>query len=356
MEDVISVIIPIHNAEKYLDRILEEVTFQTDANLDVVLIDDGSTDQSLQICKNWEQRDTRIRAFSQEASGVSAARNRGLQLSKGSYITFLDADDEIEPDYVECLYNAFAVFRKQHQMEADFTVCGYRTVSLDSKEKPDTKEPDQEKDFLKYKTGAVHLPGKETYADRGIMEALFTDEGFFSAVWNKMFRRETLLTEAGDWILFTEDIHIAEDTLWLTKVLKNARYGAVVQRPLYTWIRRTESATGGQKGVEISLDPEKMSVIRAYKLMTEELKSYDSNLSHYTQKVYMGLLRDFLVEAYRQKNGKIVKKLMKQAIREQADFPRKNVQDGLFLTKYRICLDLIRRRAPVRLLEKVSEA
>lgn len=339
MSDVISVIIPIHNAERYLDRLLQEVTSQTYQNLDILLIDDGSTDQSLSACQKWAETDSRIRVLTQEPSGVSKARNRGLQHAKGTYITFLDADDEIRADFLNSLYQAFEDFRAQHHLEAGLTVCGYRIVIEDSG-----------------KEGESKLPEHETYAGRGIMEALFKDEGFFSAVWNKMFRRDVLLDAKGEWILFEQDVRIAEDTLWLTRVLKHVQYSAAVQRPLYTWIRRGESATGGQSSVEITLQPKNMSAIKAYFLMTKELKSYDAELSHYTQKIYMGLLRDFLVEAYRQKNEPVLKRLMKRARKEQAVFPRKNVQDGLFLTKYRICLDLIRQRTPVRLVEKVSGA
>lgn len=344
MSELISVIIPVHNAEPYIDRLLKEAVEQSYHNLEVLLIDDGSTDESLKICRDWAKRDARIRIFEEEAAGVSHARNIGLRNSLGDYITFFDADDEVDPDFIDSLYQSFEEFEAQHHLKAGMTVCGYRTLM----KRADT---DSEKAEVKAK---VQLPKKETYAGRGMVEALFTDEGFFSAVWNKMFRREILIDKDGKMILFDEDVKIAEDTLWLTRVLQRAGYGAAVERPLYTWIRRTESATGGKESVQIILNERDLSVVRAYHLMTKELESYDKALSHYTQKVYMGLLRDFLIEAYRLKDEKLVKRLMKQAIREERRFPRRNPEDGLFLAKYRLCLDLIQRKAPSAMLEKLN--
>lgn len=104
MNELISVIIPVYNAAAYLDNCLESVLGQTYRNTEIVLINDGSTDGSGEICENWAQRDARIRVYHKENGGASSARNAGLQEAKGDYIYFLDSDDRIVPTLLEKLY------------------------------------------------------------------------------------------------------------------------------------------------------------------------------------------------------------------------------------------------------------
>ena len=92
---MISVIIPVFNAEKYLRRCLDSVLSQTYENLEVILVDDGSTDNSGSICEEYAVIDKRVRVFHQVNAGVSSARNQGISLVSGEYLTFLDADDYI---------------------------------------------------------------------------------------------------------------------------------------------------------------------------------------------------------------------------------------------------------------------
>lgn len=97
---MISIVIPLFNKEKYLEKTIISVLNQTFQNFEIVIIDDGSTDSSLQIAKSFS--DSRIHIFTQENQGVSSARNKGIKESRYDYIAFLDADDEWEPDYLEC--------------------------------------------------------------------------------------------------------------------------------------------------------------------------------------------------------------------------------------------------------------
>lgn len=103
MNEKISVIIPIYNAEKCLKRCIDSVVEQTYSNLEIILIDDGSTDRSYAICKEYEENDERIRVFQQQNSGVSVARNYGLKMITGKYVMFLDSDDYFELNICEKL-------------------------------------------------------------------------------------------------------------------------------------------------------------------------------------------------------------------------------------------------------------
>lgn len=101
---LISVIIPIYNKEKYLECCLESVISQTYKKLEIVLVDDGSTDDSQKICEQYAKEDLRIKVFHKSNGGVSEARNFGIEHSKGQYITFVDSDDKVTEDYVEFLW------------------------------------------------------------------------------------------------------------------------------------------------------------------------------------------------------------------------------------------------------------
>ena len=121
----ISVIVPVYNAEEYLERCVNSILRQTCPDLEVLLVDDGSRDSSGAMCDAFAAQDSRVRVLHQENSGISAARNAGLSQAKGDYIGFVDSDDWIDPDMYESLY---ALCR---EYEADIAECSYRNVFHD---------------------------------------------------------------------------------------------------------------------------------------------------------------------------------------------------------------------------------
>lgn len=103
MNDLISLIVPVYNVEKYLDKCLETITNQTYSNMEIILIDDGSTDLSGKKCDEWEKKDSRVRVIHKKNGGLSSARNAGIDVAKGKYISFIDSDDYIELNMIEIL-------------------------------------------------------------------------------------------------------------------------------------------------------------------------------------------------------------------------------------------------------------
>lgn len=102
---MISIIVPVYNVEKHLDKCIASIIDQTDPDWELILIDDGSKDQSGTICDEYAQTDSRIRVFHQPNSGASVARNKGISIAKGEFITFIDADDWIELNFIEKFKN-----------------------------------------------------------------------------------------------------------------------------------------------------------------------------------------------------------------------------------------------------------
>lgn len=104
MTEKITVIVPVYNVENYLEKCLDSLINQTYKNLEIIVINDGSTDNSGEICQEYAQKDNRIVYIEKENGGQSEARNMGLDRMTGSYVTFVDSDDWVELDYVETLY------------------------------------------------------------------------------------------------------------------------------------------------------------------------------------------------------------------------------------------------------------
>ena len=118
----VSIILPVYNVEAYLPKCLDSLLAQTYPQLEILLIDDGSTDRSLSILKSYERKDSRIHVYYQKNSGPSKARNLGLTLCTGACITFVDSDDWLEPTYIETLVKRIV------QDGSDLAVCGHQIV------------------------------------------------------------------------------------------------------------------------------------------------------------------------------------------------------------------------------------
>ena len=121
--ELISIIVPVYNVEKYLKRCISSIIEQTYKNIEIILVDDGSTDKSLEICKKYSKTDKRINVYHKKNGGLSSARNYGIKKSKGNYIIFVDSDDYINNFFVEKLYMCLI------NEQADISCCYFETFS-----------------------------------------------------------------------------------------------------------------------------------------------------------------------------------------------------------------------------------
>lgn len=214
---MISVIIPVYNAERYLERCLESVKSQTYGKLEIILIDDGSTDASGLLCDEAVKRDERIRVRHQENRGVSAARNEGLSLSQGEYITFVDADDIVDRCLIEHLYHGLC------ESGADICICDYKTF---------LNEP-----VCDNKKNAA-LTGAAVYSPYEAIKAIL--EGDISNVGpcTKLFTKSL-----ADRVRFSERIAICEDALYVLELFSSAEKIAYIPLALYYYRQSVSSST-----------------------------------------------------------------------------------------------------------------
>jgi len=119
MNDLISVIVPIFNVEQYLEKCINSLINQTYKNIEIILVDDGSTDKSSKICDKYASQDNRIKVIHKQNGGISSARNTGMNIAKGKYYSFVDADDMVANDFYESLYTLLKKYN------ADISVCDY---------------------------------------------------------------------------------------------------------------------------------------------------------------------------------------------------------------------------------------
>ena len=126
-EDLVSIVLPIYNVEKYLDRCIESVVCQTYKNLEIILVDDGSSDESPKICDTWALKDKRIKVIHKKNGGLGYARNTGIENASGEYVCFFDSDDYIRKDTVEKTYNV------AHNQNCDMVLFGHYDVNSHGK-------------------------------------------------------------------------------------------------------------------------------------------------------------------------------------------------------------------------------
>lgn len=258
--DLLTIIVPVYNVEAYIEKTLHSLCNQTYTNLEILLIDDGSSDNSLAICRMWESRDSRIKVFTQENSGVGAARNRGIEMAAGKYLMFMDADDWIEPGMLETLHDlaikhdadvANCILREETQKEADRLF----EISYGQEEKPKNID-------CKAKITCF-----DTREDSGI--ALLT-------VWGpvcKLYRTDLVRN-----VKF-EDYKVAEDLLFNTNVILEDGFAKVVTiyYPFYHYVIYPGSAMK-QKFQQKYLDAMKIEEICYNKLIAVSPKYGDINL------------------------------------------------------------------------------
>ncbi len=210
----ISIIIPAYNIAPYIGRCLDSVLEQTYTNLEIIVIDDGSTDNTREIIEEYREKDSRIVAIYKENTGVSDTRNKGLDIATGDYIGFVDGDDYIENNMYEILINNAIKY------DADISHCGYRL-----------KYPTTE--FLMHGTNKI----VEQDNQQGVIDLL---EGKFiePGIWNKLFSKKCI----GDLRLY-KDIRYNEDFLFATMAFIKAEKSIFEDKPLYNYMMRPNSAT-----------------------------------------------------------------------------------------------------------------
>ena len=212
MEALISVIVPIYNVEKYLERCVNSILNQTYKNIEIILVDDGSPDKCPQICDEYKNMDSRVKVIHKENGGLSDARNYGLSIATGKYVSFVDSDDYIHEETYEKMIKALEL------QNADIVSCGINHV-------------------YDNKIESINIEQK-IYDDESAIENLIIGKNLNQTVWNKIYKKNVI-----DNILF-EKGKINEDDFWTYKVFSNSKKIITLNDCLYYYVHRESSIMG----------------------------------------------------------------------------------------------------------------
>lgn len=296
-ELLISVIITAYNIEQYLPRCMESILAQTWKNLEIILVDDGSTDGTPQICDAYAAKSDKVKVIHRENGGPSAARNTGVASAKGDYIGYVDGDDWIEPFMYEEMLKACL------ETEADIAICAYREVGegcIESRPTGNVISLDRE-EVLEW-----YISGHEQYH-------------IYHSVWSKLFKREVITG-----IVFPEG-RKSEDIMYTTWALTKAEKCVFLDTAYYNYMTDRESSIMNSRLHERRFEDE----IPFWKEQEAHLKSL--NMQEFAQKSAYQFYRKMLfyyVDFCRRKMKDSQKKLInllkaeKSQIREiyQQDF------------------------------------
>lgn len=217
-QDKISIILPVYNKEKYIINILQNIKGQVYENFECIIIDDGSTDASGQICEELLKEDERFKIIHIKNQGVSHARNIGLQKASGNYITFIDADDRIDKNYLKYL------FESAIQTKADITISGI------------VKYWDK---YNKYETVCIPYKGlwnfKELVFDFAKVQ---NSTGIYGFCWGKLIRKEIVQGE-----FFDENYKLSEDFEFYLRVYPNISTICFDDKSCYYYYQQTDNSS-----------------------------------------------------------------------------------------------------------------
>ncbi len=300
----ISVIVPIYNAQSTLVKMLESLIQQTFKDLEILLIDDGSTDLSGKICDNYQKKDKRIKVIHQNNQGVSMARNKGLEMATGDFIGFVDSDDLIAKEMYEILYKNII------KTKADISVCSYIKYS---------KEP-----VFTYQKEIVTLNKVEA------LKSLVSDGIVNSFLWNKLFKKELFRN-----ILFPEN-RIYEDLYVMPLIIDKVNKIVYSKSKLYGYYQRNDSY------VNTYNDNKNKNFLEYSNRLYQELLKYESlkeNLKEYQNLfIYTAYLQAAKSKCYSIFQAKYMDKYYKiykenYSLKNNYSIKRKILTLGLYLNK-----------------------
>lgn len=242
-KDLISIIVPVYNMEQYLERCMNSIWKQTYTNLEIILVDDGSTDKSPQMCDEYAKKDSRIKVVHKQNGGLSDARNAGLAIASGTYIGFVDSDDWIEPDMYERMYRACVEYNAQ------VAICRYAQIYKDHTVQGGNNKVTA---FEREELLQIYIGGHDDYI-------------IYNSVWSKLFAREIV-----EKVQFPVGRN-SEDIMYTTKAFCKAHKGVYIDKCLYNYV--------------LDRDGSIMNVKRGERMFQDELPFWREHIAYIRENV-----------------------------------------------------------------------
>ena len=274
MKELITIIVPIYNSEKYLERCLNSILNQTYSNLEIILINDGSEDSSGKICEDFANKDKRIVLINTENDGPAKARNLGLEKATGKYISFVDADDYIENDMIETLYKVLK------EKNVDMVRANY-----------DIKKGG--KTFFNNEKSLDKLYDK-TNMNEFIQNII--SENMKSFIWLLLIKRECIKDN------FSEEIYIYEDTNFYLTTLSNVNTLYVFSKIVYHYEVNSNSVSRNAEKISQTID----NLLKSSLVFKKNLEKYKLNNSKNCSAIHTRIINsiiNYYYHLYRENNN-----------------------------------------------------
>lgn len=265
MNYLISIIVPIYNVDKYLEECIESLRNQTYKNLEIILINDGSTDNSEQICRKEEKQDNRIVFINKKNGGAASAKNEGLKIAKGDYITFVDSDDFIEADMIEYMVNTIKKYN------SDIVQCSFTNLYKDTEKFTYDKIVEQKissKDFLE----------------------LFLTKWDSSLFWNKLFKREVIEN------VFFKEGRCIDDEFFTYKCVINSENIVTSNKIVYNYRMRKSGVMKSESSQKQILKDRVDYLYERYEIVRKIYKDLDKDFLEHLLTYYLIISKDYYVD------------------------------------------------------------
>ena len=272
-QPLVSIILPVYNAQTHLARCIGSILGQTYKNLELIILNDGSRDQSLPVCEEFRAKDSRIVLVDKDNSGVSDTRNLGLKLAGGQYVQFVDSDDYIDPDFTERLVSA------AEENHADLVIAPYKMVIPAGASKPE-----QVLEKLQDDLGVMSVARPPEVREYGFLPAGVYDKDtfalrlmdkpasyFYSVLWNKLYRRDLLVEND---VQFASEMKWAEDLVFNLQYIRFAERFVSIDTPGYYYVQNPQSICHTQIN-PATIVQNKLQTFRYYKDLYTRLGMYE---------------------------------------------------------------------------------
>ena len=265
MNFLISIIVPIYNVDKYLEECIESLKNQTYKNLEIILINDGSTDESVKICEKYKEKDNRIVFINKNNGGAASAKNEGLKMATGDYITFVDSDDFIEPDMIEYMVNTIKKYN------SDIVQCSFTNLYKNTEKfKQDTivEQKISSKDFLE----------------------LFLTKWDSSLFWNKLFKREVIEN------VFFKEGRCIDDEFFTYKCVINSKSIVTSNKIVYNYRMRKSGVMKSESSQKQILKDRVDYMYERYELVRKIYKDLDKSFLEHLLTYYLIISKDYYAD------------------------------------------------------------
>lgn len=274
---LVSIIVPVYNAQDRIVRCLESIRAQSWTNLEIIVLNDGSTDDSLDLCRAIQAKDKRVLLIDKENSGVADTRNLGLKLAGGEYVQFVDSDDYLDSDYTELLVRA------AEENRADLVIAPYRMIippdvvtrselarsRLQEKlHLPETVQEPRSTETREYTFLPAGVMDRAMYA-RQLLEKPATF--YYSVIWNKLYRRRLLVQNE---IRFPGEVKWSEDLVFNMEYIRAAEVFCSIDTAGYNYVQNQQSICHTQIN-PASVAVNRAQVFRYFKKLYEDLGMYE---------------------------------------------------------------------------------